>query len=185
MADVFSFLFNHFLKSVLTTLTWLSTVSVFFATTQWPMLILNLIMNLIGLDVIYWGVVDLGELLWSVVERGGATWTMKARGEVLNTFFRTYMYVDEFIVYFLYILLIYIREHESSKWIIDRWTLKKNTSQVFSCDTSIFSTVCNTRFIWLISRVWTFVPPTWFGDKKNVTSQCIYLFWMCNKVHPW
>lgn len=184
MADVFSFLFNHFLKSVLTTLTWLSTVSVFFATTQWPMLILNLIMNLIGLDVIYWGVVDLGELLWSVVERGGATWTMKARGEVLNTFFRTYMYVDEFIVYFLYILLIYIREHESSKWITDRWTLKKNTSQVFSCDTSIFSTVCNTRFIWLISRVWTFVPPTWFGDKKNVTSQCIYLFWMCNKVNP-
>lgn len=125
MADVFSFLFNHFLKSVLTTLTWLSTVYMFFATTQWPMLILNLIMNLIGLDVIYWGVVDLGELWWSVVERGGATWTMKARGEVLNTFFRTYMYVDEFIVYFLYILLIYIREHESSKWIIDRWTLKK------------------------------------------------------------
>lgn len=88
MADVFSFLFNHFLNTVLTTLIWLSTFSVFFATTQWPMLILNLIMNLIGLNVIYWGVVDLGELLWSVVERGGATWTMKARGEVLNTFFR-------------------------------------------------------------------------------------------------
>lgn len=25
---------------------------------------------------------------------------MKARGELLNTLFRTYMYVDEFIVYF-------------------------------------------------------------------------------------
>lgn len=122
MADVFSFLFNHFLNTVLTTLTWLSTVSVFFVSDQcW----FEMIMNMIGLNVIYWGVVDLGELWWSVVERGGATWTMKARGELLKTFFRTYMYVDEFIVYFLYIVLIYIREHESSKWIIDRWSLRK------------------------------------------------------------
>lgn len=111
MADVFSFLFIF--NTVLTTLTWLSTVSVFFATTQWPMLILNLIMNLIGLDVIYWGVVDLGELWWSVVDRGGATWTMKARGEVLNTFFRTYMYVDEFIVYFFCTYCWYILESMS------------------------------------------------------------------------
>lgn len=107
---------------------------------------------------------------WIVVERSRAWWSdVNDEGTWRSIkYIFSYLHVCRWVYcLFLYILLIYIREHESSKWIIDRWTLKKNTSQVFSCDTSIFSTVCNTRFIWLISRVWTFVPPTWFGDKKK------------------